>query len=659
MPHATRPGDLLGDRYRLVDLLTESGGGRFWRAHDRILERHVAVHVIAAGDERAPALMAAARRSATVLDRRMLRVLDAEVTDEVCYVVNEWGWGTSLDIVVTGTGPLGPRRAAWLVAEVADSLALAHEAGVAHGRLNPENVLIDRAGGIRIIGLCVDAALHGVTDVATEQAIETDVEDLAGLLYCAITTKWAGPSRSIVAAAPCVNGEALRPRQVRAGVPRPLDALCDDVLHHTAAGDRHRETSELEVSARGIAEFLSEFVGDGTGMPEALLAATPDVLPDEEQVVLPPVPELRPHLADEPPEPIGTRTVVAGLPVVAAGPPTSAADGRAEPGRPGSAGPAGAAEPGDADDITEDRPTEAGVPIFGDDDDVSWLQRRTTPAPPPPPFVDPPERPLFAPAPAAGEPVRVPRAGTRTSGSGQEFWPWDTGTGAPVTTGTTLATVEDEPVPGRTFLRLATMIAAVVVLVLAVVVAVNLGRGKNVLGGEPDPAPSPSPSATTGAARLDGAVLTGLTATGFDPQGASDDDGAENDSTAPNAVDGDPDTTWTTLTYNDQLGPPPGLKTGVGLLLDLGGERTVTDVDLTLDGAPTAVSLYVSNGVPEGVADLDPVAEGTAEAARLSLPTVSRGAGVRGTHLVVWLTSLPRVDGRFRGSVAEVVVRGE
>ena len=42
---------LLADRYRLVDLLSESGTGRFWRAHDRILQRRVALHVIAAGDD--------------------------------------------------------------------------------------------------------------------------------------------------------------------------------------------------------------------------------------------------------------------------------------------------------------------------------------------------------------------------------------------------------------------------------------------------------------------------------------------------------------------------------------------------------------------------------------------------------------------------------
>src|SRR3954452_10020160 len=162
VPHATRAGDVLADRYRLVDLLSESGGGRFWRAHDRILERHVALHVIAADDERADALLEAARRTATVHDRRLLRVLDADRTDKLCYVVNEWGSGDSLDIMLANEGPLGARRAAWLVSEVAASIAVGHEAGVAHGRLVPENVLVDHGGAVRLIGFAVDAAMHGL-----------------------------------------------------------------------------------------------------------------------------------------------------------------------------------------------------------------------------------------------------------------------------------------------------------------------------------------------------------------------------------------------------------------------------------------------------------------------------------------------------------------
>ena len=107
MPSSIRPGDVLADRYRLVDLLTESGGGRFWRAHDRVLDRHVALHVIAEDDERAEALLEAARRSATVHDRRLLRVLDADRADGLCYVINEWGSGDSLDIMLAG-GPARP-----------------------------------------------------------------------------------------------------------------------------------------------------------------------------------------------------------------------------------------------------------------------------------------------------------------------------------------------------------------------------------------------------------------------------------------------------------------------------------------------------------------------------------------------------------------------
>lgn len=611
MPHATRPGDVLGDRYRLVDLLTENDGGRFWRAYDRVLERHVAIHVIRGDDDRAPALMEAARRSATVLDPRVLRVLDAECTEVECYVVNEWGWGASLDIVVAA-GALSPRRAAHLVAEVADAVAVAHAADVGHGRLNPENVLVDRAGGVKIIGLCVDAALNGIDDLAADTQ-QRDLDDLAGLLYCALTTRWAGRSASNVPLAPRDHGEVLRPRQVRAGIPRPLDLLCDEVLHGGSSG-RPGELREVVRSARGVADFLADFVGDPTGMPAALLAGTPDVLPEEEQVVLPPVPEMLPHEPEPEPE----------------------------------------SEP-----VVEDRPTEAGVPIFGEDDDVSWLERRTTPAPPPPPFEAPPERPLFAPEPADGATRRTPRPGGAGGSGGpggrrkdDEYWPWDTGAGASTTSSAALAAVtDDEPLPGRTFLRLGIVLVVLFLLAVAVLFAVNRSGdgGADDSGTDEPTSGSVSPAATR---EVRAEPVTGVSAASFDPQG---DPASENDEQAPLAVDGDPATSWSTQGYEDRLGPPPGLKLGVGLVLDLGGDTTVEQVALSFVGTPTTVSLYVTDGRPDSVDDLSPVAQGTADGPRLVLDT----GEARGTHLVVWLTDLPLGDdGRFRGTVSEVVVRG-
>ena len=278
MPHAIRPGDVLADRYHLVDLLDESGGGLFYRAHDASLDRSVAVHIIRADDDRATLLRDAARTSARVVDRRLLRVLDVdETTDQtardgsaLCFVVNEWATGVSLDILLAAEGPLAPRRAAWIISEVAATLEVAHAAGVAHGRLVPENVLIDRTGSVRVIGFAVDAALHGLP----AGRAPADVIGVAGLLYAALTARWPGQAGSVVKQAPLAHGRVLRPRQVRAGVPRVLDTLCDAVLNPDAGapGSHARGAYDL-TTAGGVCDALREFVGDPAGLADSEAAA--------------------------------------------------------------------------------------------------------------------------------------------------------------------------------------------------------------------------------------------------------------------------------------------------------------------------------------------------------------------------------------------------
>ena len=232
---------------------------------------------------------------------------------------------------------------------------------------------------------------------------------------------------------------------------------------------------------------------------------------------------------------------------------------------------------------------------------------------------------------------------------GQEYWPWETSTGRG--TGTGLQAVSEEEVPGRSSFRLALAIAAGVLLLLAVVVAFNLGRGKNVLGQEPDADPGSS-QATERATDSPAKALTGLKADDFDPQAQPAE---ENPEAAPLAVDGDLETAWTTSSYDDQLGPPPGLKTGVGLVIDLGDTRSVTQVDLALDGKPTGISLYLTDDPPNGVAGLTPVATETAADEKIA---IELDRPTQGRYLIVWLTSLPASGEKFRGSVAEVVVRG-
>ena len=636
MQQSAGPGDLLADRYLLVDLLTESGNGRFWRAHDQVLERHVALHCLAEDDARADNLTEAARVSATVLDRRILRVLDADRRDGIAYVVNEWGSGTSLDILVGAEGALPPRRAAWIVSEVAAAMAVAHAQQVAHGRLVPENVLIDQSGQVRVIGFCVDAALLGLPS----GQVSHDVDDIGGLLYFLLTGKWAGPSDSDMPQALRDHGKWLRPRQVRAGIPRVLDTICDQVLNPYSAEPGHQKFNLH--TAQGLADVLADYVGDPTGLIQpapvgGIAGAGVLAVPERRRP-----PRRAPAAAPEP-EPEPTQLVPLSPPqseptVAMRVPPTPLPDQGSPVSDPPAAG---------------DMPTQAGLPIFDDEaEDMAWLQKRSEPPPPPPQFEDPPERPLFAPTPPEGTPARTPRPAA-AGPTADEYWPWEnTGPGAGSGSGV-IPVVEpgeddgSDGVPGRSWFRLALLIASSLLLLVGVVIVYNLGRGRTPLGAEPEPAsPSASATQTSGPAT----PIEDTTARALDPQGETPE---ENSELASLAVDGDPATAWPTSVYFDQLGPPPGLKTGVGLVVDLGEPREVAQIDLTTVGSPTDVTYFLTDSDPSAVADLEPVAQETVSQERLR---TRLDTPVSAQYLVVWITSLPAFGADFRAEIAEVVV---
>jgi hypothetical protein len=205
----------------------------------------------------------------------------------------------------------------------------------------------------------------------------------------------------------------------------------------------------------------------------------------------------------------------------------------------------------------------------------------------------------------------------------------------------------DDDLPGRSWLRLAVVLGVAVVAVLVAVFALDLGRGP----GTPRTAPSsPGSSATKPAS---GVRVPIASVRDFDPQG---DPPEENPELAPLAVDGKPGTAWTTVTYrgNPHLG---GLKSGVGLLVDLGRSATVGEVRLTLVGRPTSLQVLAAPGASSAPASTDGlpvVASSTAAGTQVDLKAQRT---VHTRWLVVWLTSLPPAPGGYQGRVAEISVR--
>ena len=211
------------------------------------------------------------------------------------------------------------------------------------------------------------------------------------------------------------------------------------------------------------------------------------------------------------------------------------------------------------------------------------------------------------------------------------------------------------PTPSRPRLVFWGLVALALVTLVVGLVAVATRGGSE--GPSATTSASPRGSASGGGA-AEPATVEIASVKDFDPE-ADGGNGEENPGEVQRAVDGDTDTAWTTVRYlrRPTMG---GLKPGVGLVLDLGREVRVEDVDVTFAGSgPTAAQLRAPKGDEASTrseADWRVVATANAKP---GAHTFTPEGELTTRYLLVYLTELPPVDGGFRGAVAEIAVRGQ
>ncbi|MER7790039.1 protein kinase [Streptomyces sp. NPDC097640] len=204
-------GRVIGGRYRLVSRLGHGGMGTVWRAHDQVVDRDVAVkeprvpETLPEGERQKiyQRMQREARAAARIDHPSVVSVYDVAVEDGRPWLVMELVRGDSLgDRLAEGT--LDPREAARIGVAVLGALTAAHDAGVLHRDVKPDNVLLGRNDRVVLtdFGIAQVEGEQGLTEtgafvgspefIAPERVLgqrpgpESDLWSLGVVLYAAV-----------------------------------------------------------------------------------------------------------------------------------------------------------------------------------------------------------------------------------------------------------------------------------------------------------------------------------------------------------------------------------------------------------------------------------------------------------------------------------------
>jgi serine/threonine protein kinase len=144
------PGHQLG-HYEIQDLVRRDGAEEVYRARDRRAERDVLLNLTQspAGSDHFTRFVQTWRTGALFCHPNVLGVYDFGWHDGRPFVVTELLEGDTLRSLLAA-GPLAPARAAGFAMQIADGLNAAHRAGVVHGDIRPENVVVTPRGQVKI-----------------------------------------------------------------------------------------------------------------------------------------------------------------------------------------------------------------------------------------------------------------------------------------------------------------------------------------------------------------------------------------------------------------------------------------------------------------------------------------------------------------------------
>jgi serine/threonine-protein kinase len=259
----------LDNRYTILEHIGGGGMAEVYRAHDKLLDRSVAVKVLRSQFTNDEEFVVRFRREAQAAARlshhNIVNIYDVGKDEDIYYIVMEYISGETLKEYIQREAPLKVEIATRIAMEIAEALEHAHQNNIVHCDIKPHNILMTRTGRIKVTDFGIARAVtsatmtHSGTIIGSvhyfspEQAkgtainAKSDIYSLGVVLYEMLTgtVPFAGET-PISIALKHIQEEPRTPRQINPEIPPLLEAI---VLKAMAKNVEDRFTNISEMIA--------------------------------------------------------------------------------------------------------------------------------------------------------------------------------------------------------------------------------------------------------------------------------------------------------------------------------------------------------------------------------------------------------------------------
>lgn len=258
--------DVIGGRYQIRRRLGAGGMASVYLAHDPLLSRDVAIKMPRIDgdghdDETLQRFQAELRTIGRLNHPNVVTIYDGGEEDGAPYLVMEPVEGESLAELIRREAPLPVQRAVETGRQVAEALSYAHEQGIVHRDVKPQNILLDKTGRAKVTdfgiaksseltrtmtGTILGTPSFMAPEVAAGELVTpaADIYGLGVVLYQMLTGHVPFESDNPIAAALRSQREDAAPPSSLAPAPRWLDAIVLRALARDPAA-RYATAAEL------------------------------------------------------------------------------------------------------------------------------------------------------------------------------------------------------------------------------------------------------------------------------------------------------------------------------------------------------------------------------------------------------------------------------